>query len=115
MTPRLELKTGELRLPTFLPDATRGFLEVDLNLCMACLACETTCPLDCLIVGRISRIGYYDTFPGIDQHHNAQKESFLSAIGYQYLAVCIDTHLFLILKFLSYSRAKTKKAASGRG
>ncbi len=37
MTPRLELKTGELRLPTFLPDATRAVVRgvdaADLEAC----------------------------------------------------------------------------------
>lgn len=31
-----------------LPDRYRGFLEVDMDICTACMACERACPIDCI-------------------------------------------------------------------
>lgn len=31
-----------------LPDRTRGFLEVDMDICTACTLCATNCPIDCI-------------------------------------------------------------------
>ena len=31
-----------------LPDRFRGFLKVDMEICTACLACMTDCPIDCI-------------------------------------------------------------------
>ena len=31
-----------------LPARYRGFLEVDMDICTACLACERACPIDCI-------------------------------------------------------------------
>jgi len=31
-----------------LPERYRGFLEVDMDICTACLACERACPIDCI-------------------------------------------------------------------
>ncbi len=31
-----------------LPERYRGFLEVDMDVCTACLACERACPIDCI-------------------------------------------------------------------
>tara|TARA_B100000029_G_scaffold465884_1_gene500862 strand:+ start:664 stop:1611 length:948 start_codon:yes stop_codon:yes gene_type:complete len=31
-----------------LPERTRGFLEVDTDICTACTLCETNCPIDCI-------------------------------------------------------------------
>ncbi len=38
----------ERRLAETLPDRFRGFLKVDMEICTACLACETDCPIDCI-------------------------------------------------------------------
>src|SRR5687768_14171737 len=34
--------------PDTLPDRYRGFLEVDMDICTACLKCEKACPIDCI-------------------------------------------------------------------
>jgi NADH-quinone oxidoreductase subunit I len=34
--------------PSTLPDRYRGFLEVDMDICTACLMCEKACPIDCI-------------------------------------------------------------------
>lgn len=34
--------------PETLPDRYRGFLEVDIDICTACLKCESDCPIDCI-------------------------------------------------------------------
>ncbi len=31
-----------------IPDRYRGLLEVDIDICTACLACEKACPIDCI-------------------------------------------------------------------
>ncbi|MDF1565939.1 MAG: NADH-quinone oxidoreductase subunit I [Deltaproteobacteria bacterium] len=31
-----------------LPDRYRGFLEVDMDICTACQACQKDCPIDCI-------------------------------------------------------------------
>lgn len=31
-----------------LPERFRGMLKVDMEICTACLACETDCPIDCI-------------------------------------------------------------------
>ena len=34
-----------------LPLRYRGILEVDLDICTGCLACEKACPIDCITIG----------------------------------------------------------------
>ncbi len=31
-----------------LPERSRGFLKVDIDICTACLACMVDCPIDCI-------------------------------------------------------------------
>lgn len=38
----------ERPLTETLPDRFRGFLKVDMEICTACLACMTDCPIDCI-------------------------------------------------------------------
>jgi formate hydrogenlyase subunit 6/NADH:ubiquinone oxidoreductase subunit I len=33
-----------------LPERYRGFLEVDMDICTACKACERDCPIDCITI-----------------------------------------------------------------
>jgi NADH-quinone oxidoreductase subunit I len=40
-----------LRVQDTLPFRYRGILEVDLEICTGCLACERACPIDCIIIG----------------------------------------------------------------
>lgn len=41
----------ELRVQDTLPFRYRGILEVDLEICTGCLACERACPIDCIVIG----------------------------------------------------------------
>ena len=38
------------RVQDTLPLRYRGMLEVDLEICTACLACERACPIDCIVI-----------------------------------------------------------------
>ena len=40
----------ELRIQDTLPFRYRGILEVDLEICTGCLACERACPIDCIVI-----------------------------------------------------------------
>jgi len=40
----------DLRVQDTLPFRYRGILEVDLEICTGCLACERACPIDCIII-----------------------------------------------------------------
>jgi len=39
-----------IRVQDALPYRYRGFLEVDLEICTGCLACERACPIDCIFI-----------------------------------------------------------------
>lgn len=39
-----------IRVQDTLPPRYRGILEVDLEICTACLACERACPIDCIVI-----------------------------------------------------------------
>jgi len=39
-----------VRIQDTLPYRYRGFLEVDLEICTGCLACERACPIDCIYI-----------------------------------------------------------------
>ncbi len=36
------------RMADSLPDRSRGFLKVDMDICTACLACMNDCPIQCI-------------------------------------------------------------------
>ena len=40
----------DVRVQDTLPFRYRGILEVDLEICTACLACERACPIDCIVI-----------------------------------------------------------------
>ncbi len=40
-----------IRVQDTLPYRYRGILEVDLEICTGCLACERVCPIDCIVIG----------------------------------------------------------------
>src|SRR5262247_4548317 len=40
-----------VRVQDTLPFRYRGILEVDLEICTGCLACERACPIDCIVIG----------------------------------------------------------------
>ena len=39
-----------MRIEDTLPFRYRGILEVDLEICTGCLACERACPIDCIVI-----------------------------------------------------------------
>src|SRR5579875_2171456 len=39
-----------VRVQDTLPIRYRGILEVDLDICTGCLACERACPIDCIVI-----------------------------------------------------------------
>ncbi|HYD49212.1 MAG TPA: NADH-quinone oxidoreductase subunit I [Terriglobales bacterium] len=39
-----------VRVQDSLPFRYRGILEVDLEICTGCLACERACPIDCIVI-----------------------------------------------------------------
>ena len=39
-----------VRVQDTLPLRYRGILEVDLEICTGCLACERACPIDCIVI-----------------------------------------------------------------
>jgi len=39
-----------MRVQDTLPFRYRGILEVDLEICTGCLACERACPIDCIVI-----------------------------------------------------------------
>lgn len=39
-----------VRVQDTLPYRYRGILEVDLEICTGCLACERVCPIDCIVI-----------------------------------------------------------------
>jgi len=39
-----------VRVQDTLPFRYRGILEVDMEICTACLACERACPIDCIVI-----------------------------------------------------------------
>src|SRR5258706_7297789 len=41
---------GDVRVQDTLLFRYRGMLEVDLEICTACLACERACPIDCIVI-----------------------------------------------------------------
>lgn len=42
-----------VRVQDTLPYRYRGILEVDLEICTGCLACERACPIDCIVIEAI--------------------------------------------------------------
>jgi len=39
-----------MRVQDTLPFRYRGMLDVDLEICTGCLACERACPIDCIVI-----------------------------------------------------------------
>jgi NADH-quinone oxidoreductase subunit I len=39
-----------VRVQDTLPFRYRGILEVDMEICTGCLACERACPIDCIVI-----------------------------------------------------------------
>ena len=40
----------DIRVQDSLPFRYRGLLDVDLEICTGCLACERACPIDCIVI-----------------------------------------------------------------
>ncbi|HJZ87838.1 MAG TPA: 4Fe-4S dicluster domain-containing protein [Polyangia bacterium] len=38
-----------------LPERYRGFLEVDMDICIACKQCERDCPINCIVIDLVKR------------------------------------------------------------
>jgi len=46
----VSIRTGCRSVQDTLPFRYRGILEVDLEICTGCLACERACPIDCIVI-----------------------------------------------------------------
>ena len=42
-------------IPETLPERYRGFLEVDMDICIACKQCERDCPINCIVIDLVKR------------------------------------------------------------
>ena len=42
-----------MKIEDTLPFRYRGILEVDLEICTGCLACERACPIDCIVIDAV--------------------------------------------------------------
>jgi formate hydrogenlyase subunit 6/NADH:ubiquinone oxidoreductase subunit I len=40
----------EVNVESQLPERYRGFLQVDMDICIGCHACETDCPILCIVI-----------------------------------------------------------------
>lgn len=40
----------DVRIQDTLPFRYRGLLDVDMEICTGCLACERACPIDCIVI-----------------------------------------------------------------
>ncbi|MFH1680648.1 MAG: NADH-quinone oxidoreductase subunit I [Candidatus Eisenbacteria bacterium] len=58
------------RIQETLPDRYRGHLEVDLDICISCRACEKDCPIECIVIEDV-RIPK-DSVTGVDGKETAR-------------------------------------------
>ena len=49
-----------IRVQDTLPFRYRGILDVDMEICTGCLACDRACPIDCIANGSTK---LFDSFP----------------------------------------------------
>jgi len=46
--PSHTIEYPEINVESMLPSRYRGILQVDMDICISCLACERACPIDCI-------------------------------------------------------------------
>lgn len=75
-----------------LPDRYRGHLEVDMDICISCRACERACPIECIVIDDV-RIPK-ETVTGVDGSDSPRvKESTrFDIVMYKcmYCGLCVD-------------------------
>ncbi|MBM3319906.1 MAG: NADH-quinone oxidoreductase subunit I [Candidatus Eisenbacteria bacterium] len=58
------------RIQETLPDRYRGHLEVDLDICISCRACEKACPIECIVIEDVKITK--DSVTGVDGKETAR-------------------------------------------
>ena len=90
-----------MRVQDTLPYRYRGILEVDLEICTGCLACERACPIDCI---EMDAVRHGKELEWISFTLDYQKCMFCELCVYPCPKDCI--HMGTEFAFVSYDRSE---------